>query len=61
MRNNPYIRDVLDELVSMGYSNEDAWSALVSHYQLVRRIWGFEPNATDFAKEISRLHELPLP
>jgi hypothetical protein len=52
MMNRPYIRAVMNELQGLGYAGDKAKEVLVKHYRVVRRTWGFEPNAEDFAREI---------
>lgn len=52
MMDKPYIKDVICELKNSGYEEDQAKQMLVKYYRVLRRTWGFEPNAYDFAKEI---------
>jgi hypothetical protein len=52
MMNKPYIRAVMNELQELGYAGDKAKEVLLKHYWVLRRTWGFEPNAEDFAREI---------
>jgi hypothetical protein len=54
MLEKPYIKKVLLKLESMGHT--DAKKVLFRFYRIVRRSWGFYPNACDFAGEIDSLY-----
>ncbi|ETT45442.1 hypothetical protein BSK66_10020 [Paenibacillus odorifer] len=52
MMDRPYIKNVIHELQRMGYEEDSAKKVLLKYYRPLKRTWGFEPNAIDFAKEI---------
>jgi hypothetical protein len=56
MSEQPYIRIVKNELISMGY-NEAHTRTLLRIYKTLRRNWGFYLNADDFAKEIHETYQ----
>lgn len=60
MLEKPYIREVLNELQQMGHEGDKAKQILIRFYRPVRRTWGFEPNARDFAREIEELSRAVL-
>jgi hypothetical protein len=57
MMDKPYIQSVLRELQNMGYQGDEAKEVLISHYKGVRRTWGFNPSAKDFAKVIDEIQQ----
>lgn len=57
MMSDPYILEVLRELENMGHQPESAKCVLLRFYRPVKRVWGFEPNARDFAIEIESVHK----
>lgn len=52
MMETPYIKDVISELEILGYEEILAKKILVKYYRPLKRVWGFELNAYDFAKEL---------
>lgn len=54
---SPYIRDVIRELGKLGFREDEAKKHLVRYYKIIKRTWGLNPNAYDFAKEIASLYE----
>ncbi|WP_310832305.1 hypothetical protein [Paenibacillus pedocola] len=57
MLNKPYIREVISELRLRGHDDDHAKEILIKYYRPLKRRFGFEPNAYDFAKEIDYLHK----
>lgn len=57
MMSDPYILEVLRELENMGHQPESAKRVLLRFYRPVKRVWGFEPNARDFALEIESVNK----
>ncbi|MEK5183168.1 hypothetical protein [Paenibacillus sp. FSL P4-0288] len=57
MMDRPYIKDVIIELQGMGYDEDKAKQVLTKFYRPLKRSVGFEPNARDFAKELTSIDE----
>ncbi|MEK5357748.1 hypothetical protein [Paenibacillus sp. FSL L8-0709] len=57
MMDRPYIKDVISELQGMGYDEDKAKQVLTKYYRPLKRSVGFEPNARDFAKELTSIYE----
>lgn len=51
----PYIKDVINELQTMGYDEHNAKEVLTKFYKPLKRRVGFDPNAKDFAVEINSI------
>ncbi|AJY76279.1 hypothetical protein [Paenibacillus beijingensis] len=47
-----YVESVLNSIINMGYDNETAKKMFLDNYRIVKRRYGFGPNAENFAKEI---------
>ncbi|AIQ35987.1 hypothetical protein R50345_15990 [Paenibacillus sp. FSL R5-0345] len=54
---SPYIKDLIRELEKLGFSEDEAKKILVRFYKTLKRTWGLNPNAYDFAKKIATLNE----
>jgi hypothetical protein len=57
MMTDPYILEVLRELEKQGHADDEAKKILLRYYRPVRRVWGLEPNAQDFAREIESVYQ----
>lgn len=57
MLDRPYIRDVLEHLQSLGYEFDKAKEILIRFYRSIKRVYGFSPNARDFAILVHELNE----
>jgi hypothetical protein len=57
MLTDPYILEVLRELEELGHEGDEAKKILLRYYRPVRRVWGLEPNARDFAREIESVNQ----
>lgn len=52
-----YIQAVLSELDKLGYEGDGAKIVLLCHYRVIKRMWGYEPNAINFALEVDELEK----
>lgn len=57
MMDKPYIQDVIRELKLLGYEEDEAKRILIKYCRPLKRLWGFGPNACNFAKEIDLIHK----
>lgn len=52
---SPYIKEVIYELNLLGYEEDQAKQILIKYYRPLKRMWGFQLNSCDFAKEINSI------
>ncbi|WP_341282075.1 hypothetical protein [Paenibacillus sp. FSL H8-0537] len=50
--NKHYAQGVIEELQQLGYHGEQAKNVFFRHYKGMKRVFGLEPNVSEFAKLI---------
>lgn len=59
LKNRPYIKGVIDALQEkQGIDREQATKQFLRYYRPMKRNWGFEPNAEEFAEKIIHIDRI---